>query len=516
MIRRLFLIIILVLSSAIALVACAQIESNPSMIDLEDSLKEIIASKGEDYDFLEDEFYMSKIKELTDFLIKDKIILPGHIAIGNLSDDTIPEIVVYLKRNPEDVNDQGKLQVYGYDGGKYKLFDEISMNYDNDNYQLAIGKISKDQNGLYVNNQVGANSGVTYGFILQDKRLISILNEKKTNLLSIYTDNEIEDIDKDGVLDFSIYIADPEVAQEDLTDSEKIKLWYKWDGKDSAILTKVENQKEYGSSDKRIFQEAKRLLSSNELDFVTYLIENQEHISPQDNKKLLTKYIENLNKEIEKKSIQINDLFNKNELSLAKDYILNKYSLSLERLNNLEYLNRNKVLETEKDIKDDIIYNLNIGYKLCYSEGNYKYLINYQFFIDNFKDNISKEYRDYLRILALDTNEPYINEGKIVIPLEKLAERISMMENFKRVYPYSSFLDNVNNCYSKYIDSFIFGHKDNPHFDSDTQILDADISKVFQETIEKYPQSYLAEILSSMLEELSLNNDKLKKDAFPG
>ncbi len=98
-----------------------------------------------------------------------------------------PELIVFRERNPEDKNDEGRLEVYKFNGEKYDLLDSVSMNYDNTNYQLIVGKISETQNGIYLNNQVGAHSGITYGFVLEEGSLVSILDDKKNkSIICIY------------------------------------------------------------------------------------------------------------------------------------------------------------------------------------------------------------------------------------------------------------------------------------------------------------------------------------------
>ena len=97
------------------------------------------------------------------------------------------------------------------------------MNYDNTNYELVIGKIGPKQNGILLNNQAGSQSGITYGFILEDGKLVKALNENKINLISINTENEIMDINKDGILEFSILTIDPENRDPSTKDANKIK-----------------------------------------------------------------------------------------------------------------------------------------------------------------------------------------------------------------------------------------------------------------------------------------------------
>ena len=112
----LFLVVILIISFSIS--ACDEIHGLPVVVDLEDSIKEIISSKGENYDFLNDEQYMSKMRELVNLFVKNDFINEEHFVIGNLNDDNIPELVVYRERDPKNVEDEGALDVYGYNTGK--------------------------------------------------------------------------------------------------------------------------------------------------------------------------------------------------------------------------------------------------------------------------------------------------------------------------------------------------------------------------------------------------------------
>ena len=171
--------LLMILVITMILSGCNGIQGFPKTMELEDSIREIISSKNSSYDFLNDELYMNKMQELVDLLVKNNIINKEHFKLGNLDDDNIPELIVFRERNPEDKNDEGRLEVYKFNGEKYDLLDSVSMNYDNTNYQLIVGKISETQNGIYLNNQVGAHSGITYGFVLEEGSLVSILDDKK-------------------------------------------------------------------------------------------------------------------------------------------------------------------------------------------------------------------------------------------------------------------------------------------------------------------------------------------------
>lgn len=508
---------IILLFLAIVTSSCSSSNALPEVMGLEDSIREIINSKDENYDFLNDELYMSKMQELGNLLIKNNMVNPEHITLGNLDDDNIPELVVFKERNPENKDDEGSLRVYRFSGEKYQLLDSVSMNYDNTNYQLVVGKISENQNGIYLNNQVGAHSGITYGFTLKEDKLISILNEKKVNLLSVYTNNEIKDIDNDGILEFSIYVLDPETEDSSVVDADKIRLWYKWNGNDGGTLVKVERFKgnsnsDENSSDKEILDEANRILDSGDFAFIDYLRENKDRLSSRDKTELLVKYISLLERQSQIKSTEINDLFSKYQLGFNHDQLFKKYGLSLERLNDMEYLSRQKILNNEDELKSKIISNLNLGYKLDYSEGVYHYVIDYQKILDSCEEDILKEYRDYLKILALNTNKPYLYDGELMISMEKLASRIILLENFKMTYPYSIYLDQMDKMYNEYIHAFLFGDKNNSNFDDKTWHIQEETLDIFKQVIDDYPHTNFSDITDSFVKELKNNQNKLNTE----
>ena len=261
--KSIFMILI-ILTLGLFVSGCGIDNAMPAVIPLEESVKEIINSKGENYDFLADELYNIKMEELMQTILSKLKNYNIVYKLGDLDGDDIPEVAVFIERNPEDIKDEGLLQIYKFNGERYGIIDEINMNYDNNNYGMEIGKISEDQQGLLINNQVGAHAGITYGFILKDGKLKSILNQNKIHLLSVYTSNEIKDINNDGVLDFSIFTINPETEEQSAVGSDKMTLWYKWDGFDAGILIRVDSEPQILVSDSIVFEEINSLMEADE------------------------------------------------------------------------------------------------------------------------------------------------------------------------------------------------------------------------------------------------------------
>ncbi len=430
--KSIFMILI-ILTLGLFVSGCGIDNAMPAVIPLEESVKEIINSKGENYDFLADELYNIKMEELMQTILSKLKNYNIVYKLGDLDGDDIPEVAVFIERNPEDIKDEGLLQIYKFNGERYGIIDEINMNYDNNNYGMEIGKISEDQQGLLINNQVGAHAGITYGFILKDGKLKSILNQNKIHLLSVYTSNEIKDINNDGVLDFSIFTINPETEEQSAVGSDKMTLWYKWDGFDAGILIRVDSEPQILVSDSIVFEEINSLMEADESLAIRSLIENQFKMSYVDNTILLTKYIEQLEKTTDE--------------------------------------------------------------------------IDYSKLIEQLGDSISKEYRDYLSILAFNINEPYLIDDSLMVSPEILGNRINFLENFLITYPYSSHIQEVDNIYKSYNKYFIFGDNNSPNFIEESNKIQDGVIDNWNLYIEKYPNSYFANVLTDLASDIkaSLN-----------
>lgn len=501
--KLVFSLIMLILTSFIYGCGIVSEDFVPVKIPLEDSIKQIILSKGENYDFLQDELFISKINEMG---------LAGNFTMGHLDEDNIPELAVYIERDPQDTNDPGRLEIYKFTGEKYEIIDSINMNFDNSNNIMVIGKISETQNGLLISNEVGAHSAVTYGFILENGKLKDILNSKKIPLISTYADNEIKDIDNDGILEFSIYTIDPETNAQSASESDNLILWYKWDGNDSGEVIMVERPLQY-SMDTSVKMFSAEIATSYIDDIpsepvnISELETSIENLDSFDATDKVRSYIDNL-KNPTLRNNELTSILKKYTATSNSDFLNTKSDLSLDRLNDLEYLRREKIMLSEPELKSHLINHLEMGYKVGLSEGEFSYLVDYQMFVNKFGDSILKEYRDYLLIKSRDTNEPYTNNGSLIISRDKIGERIIEMEKFKLRYPYSVYIEDINYDYSAYIRAFLYGTTNSPNYAEGNKYTEGNMA-VFNNTINKYPESHLSDILRTFIQELSFNSNIL-------
>ncbi|WP_422487282.1 hypothetical protein [Gudongella sp. DL1XJH-153] len=525
--NKIYSLLILTIIFGIILSGCGSSSQDMNTMTAEDSIESFFPF---DDSLLESEFTRNKIESYLLQINPDVDISEGHYAIGDLTGDEIPEIAMYIKRNPANIDDQGSLLVYSYDSSEYVLTDKVHMNYDNTNYILKIGNISDNVRGLLLSNQVGSKAGVTYGFILEERSLKNILNPKKVNLFSVTTSNSIMDIDGDGILEFSICSIDPETTADNPSDADIIELWYRWNGKDSAdfidisenasedsmiVATPRESQMMEAPQEFGIMTETEEsqiaVMTIDEpypgnTDYRDYLIENLDNYSAMEVTNNLKEHIFSLKVNKSYRSLDVATLFSKYMKDYSFDSFFEKYGLSQERLNDEEYLGRDRILQSESDLKEMMIRNLDLGYLLVAGNGKYNYEIDYGGFVDDFGGNITNEFRKYLKIMSRETSSPHRNNGLLLIDKSSLADRITEIEAFRLTYSYSEFKDEVLAIYENYMNSMLYLTQTGDVFDQETGNYKDNSKQILQEIINKYPDSHMSDVINIMLEKVETSN----------
>lgn len=496
MTTKILKLILLVLLIGIFTIGCNNIL--PTKMPLDDSIKEILTSKGENYNFLDDELFLEMVEEYANSIANidtDNV----QYAIGNLDDDNIPELAVFMDKDPENVDSEVELVVYQFNGDSYEIIDRINMNHDRSNHLLEIGNISQDQKGIFVSNNVGAHSTMTYGFILEDGKLKSILNENNLALISLHPENEIKDIDNDGILEFSIYTINPETGKDTSeNEADMMSIWYKWDGDDSAnvVMTESSTPSPKSSNYPELLEEYNGMKKE---DTLPYLDENLDDYEIYDITNILKDYIQKLEEDF----TSINQSYKLEKLLVERD----KHGLDIDRLNNISYISRDNVLD--EDVRQFIVDNLRLGYKLVETEGLFYFIVDNQMFIDRYEPYISREFLNYLKIKALNTNEPYLRDGALAIDRDSLAQRIITIENFRLRFPYSKFIPELNSVYSEYVMTFILGSVNSPNYDIKTSVFTDGSIAVFKKVLNNNPETHFSDILEFVVNGLENNSNML-------
>lgn len=147
-------------------------------------------------------------------------------------------------------------------------------------------------------------------------------------------------------------------------------------------------------------------------------------------------------------------------------------------------------------------YDLELWY---FARGSYIIREVPDFYYKTFKDYVTDDYKEYLKITSNENEEHYVADSGLCITLEELGDRIvTSWENFLEKYPNSKLNDKVNNICNSYRRDYILGVPGGIYDYKES-------AEEYNRFIKKYPDSPTTELLGYYLEEVNLdkpeNND---------
>ena len=120
------------------------------------------------------------------------------------------------------------------------------------------------------------------------------------------------------------------------------------------------------------------------------------------------------------------------------------------------------------------------------------------FYYKTFKDYVTDDYKEYLKITSKENEEHYVADSGLCITLEELGDRIVTWENFLEKYPNSKLNDKVNNICNSYRKDYILGVPGGIYDYKES-------AEEYNRFIKKYPDSPTTELLGYYLEEVNLD-----------
>ncbi|WKV08550.1 hypothetical protein Q2T46_13605 [Thermoanaerobacterium sp. CMT5567-10] len=219
--------------------------------DINESIRYYFKANSLGYDLLNDnEFGSELMKYAKTVLYKnnksmDDKQLDDQIAIGDLNDDSKPEIAIFNDRYTLDdlTSNKNSIDIYCYNKDNYTLISSYKGKYIPEHcIKIVIGKIAKNKTGIVMEGLNGAHGGQAYVYILNDNNLTFAIDDIDFEKLYGVYPTEIKDIDNDGILEFSGMEIDPNSSDQSMVYSDKIIRWYKWNGTNGIIECKVEKR----------------------------------------------------------------------------------------------------------------------------------------------------------------------------------------------------------------------------------------------------------------------------------
>ena len=153
-------------------------------------------------------------------------------------------------------------------------------------------------------------------------------------------------------------------------------------------------------------------------------------------------------------------------------------------------------------------------------EGNAMIVQVPNFYYDIFKDYVTDDYRDYLELVTKEYNEPYFGIEEILVPHEKIADRILAWEEFQKKYPNSDFIATANIEANVYRRAYILGAynlhtREGGSEKPELYYIPDNILKEFNRFIQANPDSPTVEYIDFYLENhKNPNIDEILYDKF--
>ncbi|WP_336017760.1 tetratricopeptide repeat protein [Fusobacterium polymorphum] len=258
--------------------------------------------------------------------------------------------------------------------------------------------------------------------------------------------------------------------------------------------------------------------------------EREKKIIQMFNKDILDNFVENKKSVIERLKIstpeEANKIYN-DYLKISQLIIENINTEHLDFLNNIynkdsEYYFTEKDWETANKFLNN--YDLEI-FDLAETEVRIMEVPNYYYNI--FKDYVTDDYREYLEITYKENEEPYFTDGSILVPYDKIADRLLTWENFLKKYPNSDLAEIANEKCNTYRRIYILGSDNAPTREGGWEnnelfYIPENNLKEFNRFIEKYPDSPTVELIKFYLENYknidvdTMLNEKIDKEFYLG
>ena len=143
-------------------------------------------------------------------------------------------------------------------------------------------------------------------------------------------------------------------------------------------------------------------------------------------------------------------------------------------------------------------------------------------YYDVFKDYVTDDYKEYLKIWAKDNEELYQADAGLMISFEELGERIITWENFLNKFPNSILKPKVTALLNSYREDYILGMENTPTrdggYDNVPITIYEEAKKEYDRFMKKYPNSPTVELIKYFIENYKNDNiqeliqNKIKKD----
>lgn len=131
-------------------------------------------------------------------------------------------------------------------------------------------------------------------------------------------------------------------------------------------------------------------------------------------------------------------------------------------------------------------------------------------YYDVFKDYVTDDYKEYLRIWSKDDEELYQADAGLMVSFEEIGDRIVRWEKFLNKFPNSSLKNKINGLLNSYRLDYILGMENTPTrdggYDNVPITIYEEAKKEYDKFMKKYPNSPTVELIKYFLENYKSEN----------
>lgn len=159
----------------------------------------------------------------------------SDMAAGDLDMDGIDELVLIKSDRDKGI---AKAELHKYIDNGIKKINEAKMEAFAYYGHIVIGKASEDKVGVFVDEGVGAHSGLTELLIMENGKLKNVFFDEEKgfteNTFKPYS-TESQDVDKDGIIEIALLRAPIGYEDASMAGTPWIHTWYNWDGENNLV-----------------------------------------------------------------------------------------------------------------------------------------------------------------------------------------------------------------------------------------------------------------------------------------
>ncbi len=184
----------------------------------------------------------------------------------------------------------------------------------------------------------------------------------------------------------------------------------------------------------------------------------------------------------------------------------------LELMGDSVELDPEMIEEIESDeLRETVQSAYDSHYKLISKEGQIEAVIDYSS-LKSYESKVTEEWKEYIEIMAIESDDPAFNDGALTITFDQLAERILRIENYLNRYISGPRQEELLELYENQLTAYYKGLPNTPIASYDSGVVMENVYKSYENTAAN--EGY---VTSSMIHEYRVairDNDMIVDDSI--